>query len=38
MSLGKSIQALDPKADQKSETKKGNTEAQQDLNKTSTKS
>ncbi len=31
VSLGKSIQALDPNADSKSESKKGNTEAQQDL-------
>lgn len=31
MSLGKSIQTLDPTADQKSESKKGETEAQQDL-------
>ena len=38
MSLGKSIQALDPKADQKSETKKGESEAHQDPHKTSTKS
>jgi len=38
MSLGKSIQALDPQADQKAETKKANTEAQKDLNNTSTKS
>jgi hypothetical protein len=38
MSLGKSIQALDPQADQKAETKKADTEAQKDLNNTSTKS
>jgi hypothetical protein len=31
VSLGKSIQALDPNADSKSESKKGHTEAQQDL-------
>ena len=31
MSLGKAIQTLDPTADQKSESKKGETEAQQDL-------
>src|SRR5713226_9984850 len=31
MSLGKAIQTLDPTADQKSETKKGETEAQQDM-------
>jgi hypothetical protein len=38
MSLGKSIQALDPQADQKAETKKADTEAQEDLNSRSTKS
>jgi len=31
MSLGKAIQTLDPTADQKSESKKGETEAQQDM-------
>src|SRR5438132_6652054 len=31
VSLGKSIQALDPNADSKSESKKGQTQAQQDL-------
>src|SRR5258708_35607937 len=31
MSLGKAIQTLDPTANQKSETKKGETEAQQDM-------
>src|SRR5215470_5204853 len=31
MSLGKSIQTLDPNADQKTESKKGENEAQQDL-------
>ncbi len=31
MSLGKAIQALDPTADQKSESKRGETEAQQDM-------
>jgi hypothetical protein len=31
VSLGKSIQTLDPQADSKSESKKGQTEAQQDL-------
>jgi len=31
MSLGKAIQTLDPHADPKSESKKGETEAQQDL-------
>ena len=31
MSLGKSIQVLDPQADQKSESKKAESEANQDL-------
>jgi hypothetical protein len=31
MSLGKAIQTLDPQADHKAESKKGETEAQQDI-------
>jgi hypothetical protein len=38
MSLGKAIQTLDPKADQKSESKKAETEAQQDLKNSGVKS
>jgi hypothetical protein len=38
MSLGKSIQTLDPKADQKSESKKAETQSQQDLESPGTKS
>lgn len=38
MSLGKSVQALDPKADQKSESKKAETQSQQDLKSPGTKS
>jgi len=38
MSLGKSIQALDPNADQNSESKKAGTQAQQDLKSSGTKS
>jgi hypothetical protein len=33
MSLGKAIQTLDPKADEKAESRKGESEAQEDLNK-----
>jgi len=36
--LGKSIQTLDPKADQKSESKKAETQSQQDLESPGTKS
>jgi hypothetical protein len=38
MSLGKAIQTLDPKADQKSESKKAQSEAQHDLTSTAMKS
>lgn len=38
MSLGKAIQKLDPKADSTTETKKANTETQQDLKSTGVKS
>jgi hypothetical protein len=38
MSLGKAIQALDPKADQESEGKKAESQTQQDLKSPSTKS
>jgi hypothetical protein len=38
MSLGKAIQTLDPQADQKTESKKGETEAQQDMKTSGVKS
>jgi hypothetical protein len=38
MSLGKAIQKLDPTADQKSESKRGETEAQQDMKRSGTQS
>ena len=38
MSLGKAIQTLDPIADQKSESKKGESEAQQDMKSSGTQS
>jgi hypothetical protein len=38
ISLGKAIQTLDPKANQKSESKKGESEAQQDLKNSGMKS
>jgi hypothetical protein len=38
MSLGKAIQKLDPKADSTTETKKANTETQQDMKSTGVKS
>jgi len=38
MSLGKAIQALEPTADSKSESKKGETEAQQDMEKSGVQS
>jgi hypothetical protein len=38
MGLGKAIQTLDPTADQKSESKRGETEAQQDMKNSGVKS
>jgi hypothetical protein len=38
MSLGKAIQTLDPQADHKAESKKGETEAQQDIKTSGVKS